>query len=149
MVAGRQAVVHLPVAPHEPVHHAEHEGGVEVEHDGVVLGLHGGVLAGGIGQGQHVPLGQGVEELVEALLLDGLHLHLADGVQPGVDAGGDDAGVVLKDAVEHFQVVLGELPGTVKVILPVFLLLLVRALLGGGFAAALHGTEQGVDLALG
>ena len=120
-----------------------------MEHDRVLLGLHGGVLAGRVGQGQHVPLGQGVEELVKALLLDGLHLHLADGVQPGVDAGGDDAGVVFKNAVEHFQVVLGEFPGTVEVILPVFLLLLLRRILIAALAAALHGAEQGINLTLG
>ena len=69
-------------------------------------------------------------------------------MQQTVDAGAENPGVVLKDAIEHFQPVFCELPGTVKVIFAIFLLLPLIFIGRQVHFAASGGAEQRVDLAL-
>ena len=113
------------------------------EYGGLLLEL----LLVDLGQSQHVALRQRVGKLVVALLLDGLHLDLAGGVEQGVDPGVDDPGVALEDAVEHLDALLGELPGAVEI---VFFILLFRL---QGRCVQIHlpaasRVEQGIDLTL-
>ncbi len=72
-------------------------------------------------QGQHIAVPQRVGEFVVALLLHALHRDLTGGVEHCVDTGIDDAGIVLKNAVEHLEPVLRELARAIEVVLPVFL----------------------------
>jgi hypothetical protein len=81
-------------------------------------------------------------------LFNRAHLDLTGGVEHGVQPGVDDPGIVLIDAVEDFQPVLAELPGTEKVVFLIFFfggLLFFRALIE---TSALGCRQQSVNLTL-
>jgi hypothetical protein len=69
---------------------------------------------------------------------------MEDRVEPGID----DAGVVLKNAVEHFDPVLGEFPGALEIVFPVLLFGLVLSGLLQVFFSAAYRIQQSVNLAL-
>ena len=147
IVAGGESAVHISVAAHQAVHHAQHQRSGKVEQHRRLVRLYL-PLQRYICQGQHVPLQQRVGKLVIALLFHGFHLYLTGGMQQSVDSGVNDPGVIFKDSAEHFKPVFGKLPWAVEIIFTVFFLGTALCLRGQIHLAVTGRVQQSVNLAL-